>query len=393
MKAVRYAKTVTVVFLALALLAALFGLTACGNAPASAVKIGVLAPLSGPFASGGKSMEQGLEMARDEINARGGISGHPVALLVEDTQGRPDVARNAALKLTGQEHVAALVGAYLSEETNAVLQVAVQSKTLLIVPISADDALTQNVAKDYDRYRYLFRVSYDIDQWAALMGDFIAGGLKDRNYAFVGTNIDWNHALAAALAGYLAPKGVACVYQQYYPLAQPAYDPVLLALQRVKPQVVVLADPGGGSVGLVKAARAQGLVIPLFSVGGALGTQAVAKSLGYGGPLYFQAAAWRGAAPADAFFTSYAQKYKSPPVGYSDVLGHDALTVLAQAMNQAGSTAPDAVIPVLEKGAFGGVAGTYRFDASHQARWGTGEGLAGVVVRWVNGQGVAARWR
>jgi branched-chain amino acid transport system substrate-binding protein len=336
-------------------------------------------------------MVNGLDMSRDEINTSGGIAGRPVRLLVEDTQGKPDVARNAALKLTGEDHVAALIGAYLSEETNAVLQVATQSKTLLIVPVSADDALTQNVARDYGQYRYLFRVSYDIDQWAALMGDFVAGGLKARSYAFVGTGIDWNHALAAALRNYLAPKGVQKVYETYYSPLQPAYDPVLLALKQARPQVVVLADPGGGSVGLVKAARVQGLSMPVFSVGGALGSQAVAKTLGYPGPVYFQAAAWQGTPPANAFFATYAREFGSAPAGYSDVLAHDALSVLAQAMNKAGSTSPGAVIPVLEKGEFSGVAGTYRFDASHQARWGAGEGLGGVVVQWVAGQGVVGR--
>jgi len=44
------------------------------------------------------------------------------------------------------------------------------------------------------------------------------------------------------------------------------------------------------------------------------------------------------------------------------------------------------VVPVLERGAFPGVAGTYRFDASHQAHWGTGPGaLQGTFVRWERG--------
>ena len=62
----------------------------------------------------------------------------------------------------------------------------------------------------------------------------------------------------------------------------------------------------------------------------------------------------------------------------------DAATLLFQAVRAAGKTDSDAVVKALEAGAFPGVAGTYRFDASHQAVWGTPE-LHGNVIRWEPG--------
>ena len=97
-----------------------------------------------------------------------------------------------------------------------------------------------------------------------------------------------------------------------------------------------------------------------------------------------QAAAWRGASPAATEYAErYERRYGAPPVGYSDTLPYDAMTVLVAAWREAGTLDAAAVVAALEKGAFQGVSGTYRFDAAHQARWGTGAGdIRGTVVLW-----------
>lgn len=60
--------------------------------------------------------------------------------------------------------------------------------------------------------------------------------------------------------------------------------------------------------------------------------------------------------------------------------------MLVAAWRKAGSAAAEAVVPVLERGTFTGVAGMYRFDAAHQAHWGTAPGaLRGTFVRWERG--------
>ena len=79
-------------------------------------------------------------------------------------------------------------------------------------------------------------------------------------------------------------------------------------------------------------------------------------------------------------------RYGAPPVGYSDTLPYDAVAVLVDAWRKAGCAASDAVVAVLERGTFAGVSGMYRFDAAHQAHWGTGAGaLRGTFVLWERG--------
>lgn len=360
-------------------------LTACSGTSRSkapeTIKIGVLGPLSGPFASGGKSMQQSLEVAVEEINASGGILGKSVELAHGDTQGKGDVTRSEALRLIEKEKVQALIGAYLSEETNEAVEVAAEKKMVLVVPVSATNEITARVAGDYNKYKYVFRVSYNINQWAELMGSFIKKQ-EFRNYAFAGVNIRWNHELAEALKDYLAGAGIMPVYEEYYSSKEPALDPMLTAIKEKKPQLVVVGDPGQGSIGFVKKARDFALPAPLFSVGGALGDARVAGTFPLGPPLYFQAAAWNNTESGKKYFEKFSSRFGYQPVGYSDTMPYDALVVLAQAVNKAGSIDAEQLVKALETGGFKGNCGVYNFDSSHQAEWGTGKGLQGVVVEW-----------
>lgn len=348
------------------------------------MRIGVLAPLSGPFASGGSAFLQAVTLAAEDANAAGGVLGKRVELVVADTQGRVDIARSEALRLTSREKAFALVGAYLSEETIGVIEVAAASRSVLVVPVAATAEITDHVRREYDRYRYVFRIGYSIPQWAGMMAEFLARQGFTR-YAFVGAGIRWNRELALELEKALAPRGITPVYEAFYSPRSPAFEPVAVAAMAKAPEVLVLGDPGGNSAEFMKRLREGGATFPVLSVGGTLGDARIAAALPLNAPLFVQAAAWKGASPAATrYVEKFEKRYGYAPVGYSDTLPFDAAMLLFQALRTAGRADSDAVVKVLESGAFSGVAGTYRFDASHQAVWGTPE-LHGTVIRWEPG--------
>ncbi|MFA6148756.1 MAG: ABC transporter substrate-binding protein [bacterium] len=351
-----------------------------------ALKIGVLAPLSGPYAAGGTSFVQAVTLAVEQANAEGGVFGQRVTTVVADTQGRVDVAKAEALRLVSREKVTALVGAYLSEETVGVMEIAARQRTILIVPVAATAEITDMVRREYARYRYVFRVGYSLPQWAEMISAFLSDR-KVRRYAFVGAGIRWNRELGETLERTVAPMGIAPAYTAYYSPGNPAFDTVAVAAAAASPDMVILADPGRNSVSFLKRLREGAPALPVLSVGGALGDARLSASIPPAGPVYVQAAAWRGVSPAaTAYVERFEQRYGAAPVGYSDTLPYDAVTVLVAAWRKAGTAATEAVVPVLERGAFAGVAGMYRFDASHQAIWGTGAGaLRGTFVRWERG--------
>ena len=351
-----------------------------------ALKIGVLAPLSGPYAAGGTSFVQAATLAVEQANAEGGVFGRRVTIVVGDTQGRVDVAKGEALRLVSREKVDALVGAYLSEETVGVMEVAAAQRTLLLVPVAATAEITDLVRREYARYRYVFRVGYSLPQWAEMIAAFLSDR-KVRRYAFVGAGIRWNRELGETLERMVAPRGIAPAYTAYYSPGNPAFDTVAVAAAAASPDIVILADPGRNSVSFLKRLRESAPALPALSVGGALGDARLAASVPLSAPLYVQAAAWRGVSPAaTAYVERYEHRFGAPPVGYSDTLPYDAVTVLVAAWRKAGSAASEAVVPVLERGTFAGTAGDYRFDAAHQAHWGTGPGaLRGTFVGWERG--------
>ena len=354
--------------------------------PPDALKIGVLAPLSGPYAAGGTSFVQAATLAVEQANAEGGVSGQRVTIVVGDTQGRVDVAKAEALRLVSREKVSALVGAYLSEETMGVMEVAAAQRTVLLVPVAATAEITDKVRREYARYRYVFRVGYSIPQWAEMIAAFLSDR-KIRRYAFVGAGIRWNRELGETLERIVAPRGIATAYTAYYSPGNPAFDAIAVAAAAAAPDIVVLADPGRNSVSFLKRLRESAPALPALSIGGALGDARLAASVPLSAPVYVQAAAWRGVSPAaTAYVERYERRYGAPPVGYSDTLPYDAVTVLVAAWRKAGSAAAESVVPVLERGAFAGMAGVYRFDDAHQAHWGTGPGaLRGTFVRWERG--------
>ena len=149
---------------------------------------------------------QAATLAVEQANAEGGVFGQRVTIVVGDTQGRVDVAKSEALRLVSREKVSALVGAYLSEETMGVMEVAAAQRTVLLVPVAATAEITDMVRREYARYRYVFRVGYSLPQWAEMIAAFLSDR-KVRRYAFVGAGIRWNLELGETLERIVAPAG------------------------------------------------------------------------------------------------------------------------------------------------------------------------------------------
>src|ERR1700737_954095 len=81
------------------------------------VRIGVVVPLSGPFALGGQNVKRGYDMAVEDLNASGGIKalgGAQIELVYADNQGKQDVAIGETERLIQQEKVSAIMGSWHS---------------------------------------------------------------------------------------------------------------------------------------------------------------------------------------------------------------------------------------------------------------------------------------
>lgn len=123
-----------------------FGLLAaqCSREPkrAAELRIGEVNSLSGILAAQGTAVHEGVVYAVSEVNAAGGIHGHPVKLITRDDGGRPDEATTAAQDLATRERVAALVGGYVDSIVGPVSRVAERERVPYVASSSLDQRLT-----------------------------------------------------------------------------------------------------------------------------------------------------------------------------------------------------------------------------------------------------------
>ena len=148
---------------------------AAGLSPAAAqeeLRIGLIAPMTGPFAQVGADMTNGFKMYLDEVGSN--FAGAKVNLIIEDSQGKPDTAVTKAKKLILEDHVQLLVGGVLAPEGYALAPVSTAEKTVYIASVPAADDLTQ---RQLGNYPYFIRTSWTssqphhpLGQWACDQG-------------------------------------------------------------------------------------------------------------------------------------------------------------------------------------------------------------------------------
>jgi branched-chain amino acid transport system substrate-binding protein len=136
------------------------------------LRIGIIAPMTGPFAQVGTDMTNGFKMYLDKTNST--FAGAKVTPIIEDSQGKPDTAVTKARKLILEDHVQLLVGGVLAPEGYALAPVSTAEKTVYIASVPAADDLTQ---RQLGNYPYFIRTgwtssqpNHPLGQWACDQG-------------------------------------------------------------------------------------------------------------------------------------------------------------------------------------------------------------------------------
>jgi len=148
------------------------GVTSQQSGAADELRIGFLAPLTGPFAQVGKDMTNGFQLYLDE--AGGNFAGAKVTFIVEDGEGKPPVNVRKAEKLIRQDNVHMFIGGLLASTGYALAPVSTRLKTVYVASIPAADDLTQRESR---KYPYVVRTgwtssqpSHPFGEWACEQG-------------------------------------------------------------------------------------------------------------------------------------------------------------------------------------------------------------------------------
>lgn len=218
------------------------------------IKIGVDNPLTGIYTALGKNEQAGMELARDQINAKGGILGRPIELVIEDsTSDKTDVAVQKARKLIQADKVNFLVGNVNSSSAIAIAQVAGELKTLHIVPGGHADAVT-----GANCHWTTFRIC----DTGAMQGAAMAKPLVEKmgkKFYYIAQDYAFGRALQAGLEKAAAKLGAVNVGTEFFPLGTTDYSAILIKARAANPDVIIDLAAGDDGINSIKQAVQFGL--------------------------------------------------------------------------------------------------------------------------------------
>ena len=198
------------------------------------IKLGVAGPHSGDLASYGIPTIKAAELVVKDINAKGGVLGKKVELLVEDDVCKPEVATNTATKLISNK-VDVVLGHICSGATKAALGIYNDSKIIAMSPSATNPALTQS--GDYPNF---YRTIASDDAQARLEVDFALDVLKLKKIAVLHDKGDYGKGLAEFAKGFLEkdPRGEVVLYEGITPGAVD-YSAVVQKIKRSGAEAVI----------------------------------------------------------------------------------------------------------------------------------------------------------
>ncbi len=332
---------------------------------AGTIKIGAILAVTGPASFLGAPEAKTLEMLVEDINAKGGINGSKIELVIKDSSADPQKAISFAKQLIDEEKVFAIIGPSTSGETMAMKNLAEEGKTLLL-SCAAAEVIVNPVAK------YVFKTP-QMDKHAVIR---IFQQMKKMGIAKIGvlsSNTGFGKAGKEQLEKLAAEHGITIAISEVYDKAATDLTAEVTKIKAANVQAIVNWSIEPAQAIVIKNVRQIGMTIPIF------------QSHGFGNTGYVKAA---GAAaegvifpagrllvadtlsdkhPQKALLVDYKKKYEEKyKEDVSTFGGHayDAIKILEQALKAAGPAADkEKVRSTIEnmKG-LAGTAGVFNFS-------------------------------
>ncbi|HEX6957326.1 MAG TPA: ABC transporter substrate-binding protein [Ferrovibrio sp.] len=327
----------------------------------------------------GRDTQTAISMAIEEINAKGGLLGRKLEMVVADETENPEQGIAAIKKLTADEKVDVLIGGYTSGVTLAQLPHIARAKTIYIGVGAASPAITQRVKADYEHYKYIFR-AFPINAAYQAKGlvDFISGKLKGEmkldKIAIIGENAKWVQDLVPILKKGATEAGAQVVLSEFFDTATSDFSPLLAKVKDSGAQYLIVILSHASSDVFVKQWYDARFPIPIGGIDvksqdadffTRVSGKAISETVGN---FAVRAPLTPKTIP---FWDAFVKRAGTAPV-YTGVGAYDATHIYAEAVARAKTTDPDAVIKELEKTDYTGVAGRVVFDEMHDVKNGPG---------------------
>jgi branched-chain amino acid transport system substrate-binding protein len=331
-----------------------------GPTPAAAqqapVKVGVLLPLTGGVAVVGKGELNGMKLRLKELNNE--IAGRKVELIVEDAEGKPDVAVTKARKLVERDRVDIVFGPLLSHVVAAVQDYIGQKGVPQIIVVSQPP--------ENAKYPTTLVAGWHAVQIGRLFGQYAYRKLGHRKLLIVSSNYVFGRRVSDGFREGFAEVGGTLVKEVYPPLGTPDFAPFLAGLPQA--DAVFSFFPGGDAVRYVKQRHELGLNerLPLLGIISTVdGLLLPAQGDAAVGALAITHYVEDLEIPANRrFVAAYAKEYGENPLGYYPAKGYTIVQTLEEALKRTGGrTSPaERLIAAVRQVDFESPQGRYRFD-------------------------------
>lgn len=324
------------------------------------VKIGLMAPLTGSWASEGQEMKQILDLLAADLNERGGLLGRKVEVLAEDDAGDPRTASLAAQRLASRG-VVAVIGTYGSSITEASQAIYDENEILQIANGSTAVRLSEKGLK------YFLRTSpRDDEQGRVAAQTLLARGFK--KVAVLHDNTSYSKGLAEEARALLGQAGATVAFFDALTPGERDYTAILTKLKAAGPEAVFFTGyyPEAGL--LLRQKKEMGWDVP-FLGGDATNNPDLVKIAGTAaaeGFLFLSPPVPQDLPydKAKAFLASYAKAHGGAPGSIWAVLAGDGFLAAAAGIEGAKSTKAAAVAAYLKKDLadFAGLTGPIAFN-------------------------------
>jgi branched-chain amino acid transport system substrate-binding protein len=331
---------------------------------AEPIKLGEIEPMTGKEAAFGQSSHRGVQMAIDEINARGGVLGRPLVLVVEDSQSKAGDTATIAKKLIGRDKVVAIVSGGTS---SACLEAAPICQAAR-VPFVATTATAPEVTEKRD---YIFRNCFIDPFQGAVLAKFAVHSLKVKRIALLtSVTTPYSVGLSRVFRERLTALGGVIVAEQKYAEGDKDFRAQLTSIKAANPEAIAATGFYTEAALICKQARDLGLTCPIFGGDGweapelaEIGGKAVE------GTYYSSHYSSTSTAPeVRAFLEKYRARYGAELPESTAPLAYDGTLIVADALARAGSTeGPKLRAALAATKNFPGVTGVTTIDAQRNA--------------------------
>lgn len=355
-------KTTAAFLLLTAIVAQSFFFSSCSNNSSNKVsndpyKVGVIAVLSGGAAQYGQWMKNGLEIAKDEINSKGGINGHLIELIYEDDKTDAQTAVTAMNKLETTSKPPIVIAALTSKSTLAISPIADNKKTVLMAVCASSPDLTN--AGDY-----IFRNWPSDNEEGRLMAEYAYNTLGYRKIAELTINNDYGLGLQKVFTEKFTQLGGTIVLSEEFPENTNDFRSIIAKLKSQKFDAIYIPSHAKEVGSFLKQAKQNKVNYKVLGCVAYESPELVEIAGTAAEGVIFTTPAFNADATdstVQKFTAEYQKRFNTKPENFA-AHGYDALMIIATAIQKGGFTSDGIKKELYQISNYQGVSGSTTFD-------------------------------